>query len=414
MINNQWKTVKFEPKASGALDGLRVLDLSRLVAGNMASLQLADFGADVIKVEQPPNGDPLRAWKLDGIPTFWKAYGRNKRSLALDFHGKGSIDLLRQLIGSADVLIEGFRPGTLEKMGLAPDSLLADNPKLVVLRISGFGQTGPYSARPGFGTLVEAMSGFAHRNGESDGGPLLPPLALADMISGVYGVSAVMMALYARNRTGHGQVIDLALLDAMTSVLGPEAMDYQVTPRPKPRVGNGSNTSSPRNVYITRDGHGIALSASVQTAAQRLFTSIGRDDMNSDPRFATNVARIAHSAEVDAIVGGWIAERTRDETMAHFETEGITAAPIYNIEDIVGDAHFIERGIYVNTPDDTLGQAAVHSPLPKLSATPGTLRRPAPEIGADTKDILRDCGLSESEIAAALTQEIVFKSKSKN
>lgn len=408
-VKTNWQKAAFDPSAKSALSGLKVLDLSRLVAGNMASLQMADFGAEVIKVEPLPAGDPLRAWKQGGHSTYWKVYGRNKKSLGLDFRKPGAIDLIKRLVAQADVMIESFRPGTLEKMGLAPEDLLRDCPGLIILRVSGFGQSGPYSRRPGFGTLVEAMSGFAHRNGEADGDPLLPPLALADMISGLYGTNAVMMALRVRDQTGQGQVIDLSLLDAMVSVLGPDALDYSLTGQPKPRVGNGSNTSSPRNVYKTRDGHFIAISASIQKTAERLFRTIGRSDMNDDPRYATNEARIARRAEVDAIVGGWIGERTHDEVLSHFEAEGITAAPLRNIADISIDPHFIERGIYVETPDDDLGWIAMHAPLPRLSHTPGVLRRPAPALGQDTSIVLRGMNFSESEISKLIQSGVVME-----
>lgn len=397
-MTNNWKTVEFEANAKGALTGLRVLDISRLVAGNMTSMQLGDFGADVFKVEPLPAGDPLRAWKQNGESTFWKVYGRNKRSLGLDFRRAGAVDLLRDLIAQVDVMIEGFRPGTIEKMGLAPEDLLRLNPGLVLLRVSGFGQSGPYSARPGFGTLVEAMSGFAHRNGEMGGGPLLPPLALADMISGIYGSNAVMMALRVRDTTGQGQVIDLALLDAMVSVLGPEALDYRLTNTPKQRVGNGSNTSCPRNVYQTQDGHHIAISASVQSTAERLFGSIGRADMNSDPRYATNEERVRRRAEVDEIVGRWIGERSRQDVLEIFSREGVTASPLYSIEDICEDDHFIERGVIVEAPDDEVGAVAMHAPLPRLSATPGALHRRAPAIGEHSREILEQSGIGKTRL----------------
>ncbi len=401
----QWQKLAFARTGKGALCGIRVLDLSRLVAGNMTSLQLADFGADVIKVEPLPWGDPLRAWKREGYASFWKVYGRNKRSLALDFRSSRAIDILKRLIDETDVLIESFRPGTLEKMGLAPTELLKKHHDLIVLRVSGFGQHGPYSPRPGFGTLVEALSGFAHRNGEADGEPLLPPLALADMISGLYGASAVMMALYARGHsTGGGQIIDLALLDSMVSVLGPEALDFAITSAPKARVGNGSNTSSPRNVYTTADGHFIAISASVQSIAARLFEVIGRPDMNNDPRYATNEARCKRRHEVDAIVSKWIGKHTRAELLEIFAKEDITAAPLYNIEDISRDPHFIERGIYVDVPDDELGSVAMHRPVPALSMTPGQIRSAAPDIGQHSYEILAEIGLERDDIRTLIDE----------
>ena len=407
MAESAWKTVDYTPDVRGPLTGLVVLDLSRLVAGNMASLQMADFGAEVIKVEPLPDGDPLRAWKQGGQSTFWKVYGRNKKSLALDFRGEGALQVLKRLVARADVLVESFRPGTLEKMGLGEEVLRRDYPRLIVLRVSGFGQSGPYSRRPGFGTLVEGMSGFAQRNGEAGGDPLLPPLALADMISGLYGANAVMMALRVRDQVGTGQMIDLSLLDAMVSVLGPEALDYRLTGSPKPRVGNGSNTSSPRNVYRTKDGQFIAISASIQRTAERLFRAIGREDMITDPRYATNADRVAHRPEVDAIVGDWIGARNREEVMGVFTEQGITAAPLYSIEDIVADPHFIERGIIVEAPDADLGSIPMHAPLPRLTETPGSLRCPAPRLGQDSRAILKASGMSAGAVGELIEKGTV-------
>ena len=270
------KTVRFDATRKGPLHGIRVVDLSRVVAGNMLSLQLGDFGADVIKVE-PPQGDALREWRDKGHSLHWKTYGRNKRSIALNLRQPKALDALKKLIGKADVFIENFRPGTLEEMGLSPKSLLELNPSLIIVRISGFGQTGPYAKFPGFGTLVEAMSGFASRTGFPDREPVLPPLALADMISGLTGANAVMMALFARERgDANGQVIDLSLLEPIFASLGPEASIYRVTGKVKQRSGSGSNTVSPRNVYLCSDGKYVALSGSTQVIAMRIFDIVGR------------------------------------------------------------------------------------------------------------------------------------------
>ena len=283
--------IHFQSDARGPLDGIRVLDMSRLVAGNMLSLQLGDFGADVVKVE-PPDGDPLREWRDDGKSLHWKTYARNKRSIVLNLRHAAAKDALLRLIAKADVLIENYRPGTLEEMGLAPNMLLEKNPKLIVVRVSGFGQTGPYAPLPGFGTLVEAMSGFASRTGFPDREPVLPPLALADMIAGVYGAFATVTALRARDSSGKGQVIDLSLLESVFSVLGPEAGIYSVTGKVKERSGSASNTSSPRNVYRCSDGHYVAVSASIQAMAKRLFETIGKPKMIEDARFRTNTDRV--------------------------------------------------------------------------------------------------------------------------
>lgn len=382
----------FDVQAHGPLAGLRVIDLSRLMAGNMLSLQLADFGADVIKVE-PPEGDPLRDWKEDGHSFFWKAYGRNKRSICLNLREAEQIAVFRALIDTADVFIENFRPGTLEKMGLAPDKLLERNPGLIVVRISGFGQTGPYAHLPGFGTIVEAMSGFADRTGFPDREPVLPPLALADMIAGLYGASATMTALYSRDaRGGAGQIIDLSLLESMFSVLGPEAGIFSKTGRMKQRVGSASNTASPRNVYRCQDGAYVALSGSTPAVARRIFEIIGRSDMNEDPRFATNSDRVRHRDLVDGAISAWFATRTRDDALAEMRASGATVGPVYNIADALDDQHFREREIVVELDDPTLQTMPMHNVVPRLSATPGTFRRPAPALNEHGPELLAELG----------------------
>jgi crotonobetainyl-CoA:carnitine CoA-transferase CaiB-like acyl-CoA transferase len=394
--------IRFDPSARGPLDGVRVLDLSRMVAGNMLSLQLADFGADVVKVE-PPAGDPLRDWHDAGQPLHWKIYARNKRSLVLNLRHAAAKDALMRLVARADVFIESFRPGTLEEMDLAPDVLLARNPDLVVVRVSGFGQTGPYAPLPGFGTLVEAMSGFAARNGFADREPALPPLALADMISGLYGAFATVTALRARERggkggEGRGQVIDLTLLESMFSVLGPEAAIFRATGEVKARTGSGSNTSAPRNVYRCADGKYVAMSGSTETMARRILTTIGRADMLKDARFATNSARVAHRDLVDAAVGAWFAQRTRDDALDHMRSAGVTVGPVYDIADAVADEHFRKRPVIVEVEDAELGSLPMHAIVPRLSQTPGVWRRPAPSLGEHTDAVLGEAGFDADTI----------------
>lgn len=388
-----FETKKFDPTARGPLENIRVLDLSRLMAGNMLSLQLADFGADVIKIE-PPEGDPLRAWKDDGHSLFWKAYGRNKRSVMLNLRVPEAMDALWRLVETADVFIENFRPGTLEKMGLAPEKLLARNPDLIVVRISGFGQTGPYAHLPGFGTIVEAMSGFADRTGFPDREPVLPPLALADMIAGIYGASATMMALYARQgRTARGQVIDLSLLEPMFSVLGPEAAIHAVTGKIKQRSGSASNTASPRNVYLCADGKYLALSGSTPAVAKRIFEIIGRPEMIGDPRFATNSDRVKNRALVDEVIGNWFATRESAEALDTMRAAGATVGPVYNIADAMADSHFAEREIIVAAEDEEFGTLPMHNIVPRMSGTPGVWRLPAPELGQHNDEIFREIGV---------------------
>ena len=385
--------IQFDPAQTGPLRGTRVIDLSRLVAGNMLSLQLGDFGADVIKVE-PPEGDPLRQWKDEGHALFWKVYGRNKRSLTLNLREPDGMAALKALLKTADVFIENFRPGTLEQMGLAPETLLGANADLIIVRISGFGQTGPYAGLPGFGSIVEGMSGFAHRNGFADREPVLPPLALADMIAGIYGASSVVTALLARDRgLARGQVIDLSLLEPMVSVLGPEAALFEVTGKTKMRSGSASNTSSPRNVYRCRDGKYLALSGSTPQIARRIFEAIGRSDMLDDPRFRTNEDRVRHRELVDAAVGDWFARHDHDEALGIMREAGATVGPIYSPADAAADPHFAERGVTVETADADYGQLPMHNIVPRLSDTPGVWRRPAPKLGEHNAEILAEIGM---------------------
>jgi crotonobetainyl-CoA:carnitine CoA-transferase CaiB-like acyl-CoA transferase len=395
---NSTPPIKFDPAATGPLDGIRVLDLSRLVAGNMLSLQLADFGADVIKIE-PPSGDPLRDWHDGGHELHWKTYARNKRSIVLNLRHADAKAVLLRLVATADVFIESFRPGRLEEMELGPTVLLKANPHLIVVRVSGFGQTGPYAPLPGFGTLVEAMSGLAARTGFPDREPVLPPLALADMIAGLYGAFAVVTALRAHDRDGQGQIIDLSLLEAMFSVLGPEAAIYRQTGLVKERAGSGSNISAPRNVYRCRDGRYVALSGSTQSMARRIFEVIGRPDMIADARFSSNNARVKHRALVDEAVGGWFAERTREEALRVMREAGVTAGPVYTIADAVADPHFRDRRIVVDVEDADLGAVPTHNFVPRCFPGSGVWRRPAPRLGEHTDAVLAEAGFDREAIA---------------
>lgn len=386
---------RFDPTAEGPLRGVRVLDFSRLVAGNMVSLQLADLGAEVVKVEAPGRGDTLRDWREKGLSVHWKVYARNKKSITLDLKAPEAPAIILDLVAHFDVMIESFRYRYLEKLGVGPDRLHERNPKLVLVRVSGFGQTGPYAKRPGFGTLVEAMSGFASRNGFEDREPVLPPLAMADMIAGLYGALATVVAVRDIEKNGGGgQVVDLSLLDSIFSILGPEAAIHRLSGKIRARVGSASESTSPRNVYATKDGGWVAISASTQSMTERLFAAIGRGDLNSDPRFKTNAERIKRRAEVDAIVGDFIAKRTLAENVTFFEDQGVTAGPVYDIAQFLEDPHVQERGIVVDAPDEEMGEVPMHAPVPKLSRTPGVLRTPAPTVGQHNDEIYGRIGYS--------------------
>jgi formyl-CoA transferase len=379
---------EYTPQARGPLHGVRVVDLSRLVAGNMLTLQLADFGADVIKIE-PLKGDTLRAFRVKGIETFWKVYARNKKSVCLDLRRAESIELVSQLAADADVLVESFRPGVMEEMGLSPELLLQQNPRLVIARISGWGQTGPYKHKPGFGTLVEGYSGFAAMNGFADREPVLPPMFLGDMATGLYGASAVMMALWnVRVNQGEGQVVDLSLFEPTLSILGPHAANFKLTGTVKERTGSRSSTTAPRNAYQTMDKKWLCLSTSTQTMAERLFTAIGRADMNGDTRFSTNAARLANVEEVERVVRDFIAQKTLDESLALFDQAGVTIGPICDASQLVNDRYVIERESMVEVEDDEIGLMPVHNIVPRLGGTPGSFRMSAPAMGQHSADVL--------------------------
>lgn len=398
----------YEPDATAPLDGMRILDLSRLVAGNMLSLALADFGAEVVKIERPGKGDDLRNWRIDGVSAHWKVYARNKKSVSLDLRQEEARRLLLRLVESSRVLIENFVPGTLEKMDLGPDVLHRHNPGLVIVRVSGWGQTGPFRHKPGFGTLVEAMSGFAAMNGFPDRPPVLPPLALADMIAGLYGAMATLTAV--RNIEvcgGRGQVIDLSLFEAIHSILGPEAALYQLTGEVKPRVGSRSNTTAPRNIYCCKDGRYVALSASMQAMAERLLRAIGRPELIDDPKFRTNADRVANNDELDAIVAAYMKQYTQAENLDHFEAAGVTVGPVCDVSELVEHPFVQGREALVSYPDAEMEQLPMHHVVPRLSHTPGVIRRPAPELGEHTREILSELGLTEVDFGHLQQQGVI-------
>jgi crotonobetainyl-CoA:carnitine CoA-transferase CaiB-like acyl-CoA transferase len=401
----------YTPGERGPLTGLRVVDLSRLVAGNLLTQHLADFGADVIKVE-PRDGDTLRGWRISGVETTWKVHSRNKRSLCIDFRHEQAVPLIRKLIPGAALLVESFRPGTLEQMGLAPEALLKLETRLVIVRISGWGQTGPYRRRPGFGTLVEGFSGFAEMNGFPDREPVLPPMYLADAISGLTGAFAAMAALReVEVNGGRGQVIDLPLLDPIFNALGPQAANYRLTGKTKQRSGSRSSGSVPRNVYRTRDGGWVCLSASTQGMAERVMRSIGRPDLVDDPRFKTNEARLVNVEELDRIIGEFVAARTLDENVRFFEEAEVTIGPVNDIVRFIQDKHVQERALLAEYPDEDMGSFPMHAVPARMSQTPGTIRTPAPRLGQHTRDILAEAGLEPDEIDAAIVSGLAKEKK---
>jgi crotonobetainyl-CoA:carnitine CoA-transferase CaiB-like acyl-CoA transferase len=377
-------------QSRGPLADVRIVDLSRLVAGNMVTHVLADLGADVIKVEHPERGDDLRRWRVKNVEIFWAAYSRNKRSVALDLKREADHRVLLQLLETADALVENFVPGTLERMGLAPEKLREINPRLVIVRLSGWGQTGPYREKPGFGTLVEAMSGFADVNGFPDSPPCLPPLAMADMIAGLYAAVGLLTALRAVETGGRpGQVVDISLFEPIFSLISVSAAQHRLTGEPMKRNGNQSTHTAPRNIYACADGHYVALSGSMQTMAEKIFHTIGRPELVVDPRFSTNDVRLVHRDALDEIIGEFIGRRSRADNLSLFEAAGVTVGPVYSVAELIGHPYVVGREILVES-NDPAGSLPMHNVVTRLSATPGGIYRAAPAVGQHTEEILAE------------------------
>ena len=393
---------------SRALEGLRVIDCSRLIAGGVLATVLADHGADVVKVENPRGGDPLRTWLGDRGQLWWKVYARGKRSVTLNPTNPRGQDLLKRLIGDADIFIENFVPGTLEKWGLGPEVLLGLNRRLIVARVSGWGQDGPYRDRPGFGTMVEAMSGFAITTGPADGPPTLPSFPMADMVAALAGASAVLAALRHRDQvSGRGQVVDIALYEPLLSLLGPDAARHALDGTVRTRQGNRSDNASPRGTYRTRDGKWVALSASTPASATALFKNLGLARLLDDPRFANNDARVAHNDLVDAALIETIGARTLAEMQQLFEASDLTASPVYDIADIAKDPHVMARGVLLDVPDPELGAVRMVAPTPRLSDTPATVEWAGPALGAHNQLVYGALGLSATEIDALEREGVI-------
>jgi len=372
---------------AGPLTGVRVLDLASLYAGPLIATTLGDFGADVIKVEHP-RGDDARRWGLsrDDVPLWWKVVSRNKRLVCLDLHDEEDRDVVRALSAEADVVIENFRPGRLESWGLGYDALSEANPGLVMVRVTGFGQTGPLSREPGFGTLAEAFSGFAFVTGQASGPPTLPSFGLADGVAAMAGTYATMMALYWRDARGgnRGQVIDLSLFEPLFNILGPQVIEYEQTGVVQQRHGNRSPRTAPRNTYRTSDGNWVALSAGTQQIANRVFAAIGRPELKDDPRFDSTSARLEHADDVDALVAEWIASQPLAVVLETFRREQAPIAPVLSAAQIIENEHFVERGSIVGITDEDLGRVTMQNVVPRLSVTPGNIRHAGrTEIGAD-------------------------------
>ena len=373
------------------LEGIRVVDAGQVVAGPFVGQLLGDFGAEVIKIEHPSNGDPYRFYgpRKDGVPLGWKVLARNKKSVTLDLSKPKGQELFRRLVAEADVVIMSFRPPTLERYGFTYEQLAELNPRLVVALVSGFGQTGPYRDRPGFGTLVEAMSGYADLTGEADGPPTLPQFALADSVAALYAAFGVMNALYWRDARdgGLGQCIDVSLLEPLFSILGPLATYYDQVGTLLRRSGSRIYANAPRNVYPTKDGRWLAIAASTQQIAKRCFEAIGRPELFEDERYATAAARVRHVDEVDEIVGNWVGEWTLDEAMEILLRHEVSAAPVLDVRDLLADPHMEARGAIPTVEDPDLGPIRMHGILPSLSRTPGSIRGTGPRLGEHNGEV---------------------------
>ncbi|MCZ4068738.1 CoA transferase [Microbacterium sp. H37-C3] len=383
------------------LDGLRVIDASTLFAGPMAAMHLGDMGAEVVKVEHPTRPDPARGHgpSKDGQNLWWKTLGRNKRTVAIDLHTADGREAFLRLARTADVVVENFRPGTLERWGLGYDELSAENPGLVLARVTGFGQIGPYRSRPGFGTLAEAMSGFAAATGEPDGPPTLPPFGLADGIASLATAYAIMTALHARARDGRGQVVDVAIIEPILAMLGPQITRWDQLATVQPRTGNRSANNAPRNTYRTADGSWVAVSTSAQSIAERVMALVGRPDLAAEPWFASGSSRARHADELDEAVGSWIAQRTRDEVIEAFEAAQAAVAPVYDPSDVVADPQFQALGTVHRIHDPDLGEMAMQGPLFRMSRDEATIAFTGRAHGADTADVLASLGYADDDIA---------------
>ncbi|MEV6138311.1 CoA transferase [Nocardia sp. NPDC051990] len=386
---------------TGPLRGIKILDASTILAGPLAAQILGDFGADVIKIEHPQRLDGMRGHGLDkaGVPLWWKMVSRNKQTITLNLSTSDGQEIFRELAREADVVIENFRPGTFERWGLSYAELSAANPGLIMLRVTGFGQHGPYATRPVFGTLVESMSGFAHLTGQPDGPPTLPAFGLADSIAGIAGSAAVSMALFDRERHGGtGQVIDLDLLTPIMTAVGPGVIYADQLGIDQERTGNRSQNNAPRNLYRTKDDHWVAISTSAQAIAERVMRIVGHPEVLDEEWFATGRERAQHADLLDEYVGGWIAERTRDEVSAVFEEAGAAVAPVYRPSDLLTDPQVVATDMITTVEDDELGPMRMHNVMWRMGQTPGSIRHTGRPAGADTNRILTNLGLSTDDI----------------
>jgi formyl-CoA transferase len=402
-------TASAEGPKPAALGGLKVLELGQLIAGPFAAKTLADFGAEVIKIEAPESGDPLRKWRLlkDGTSIWWQVQSRNKRSLALDLRSPDGQVIVRQLASEADVLIENFRPGAMEGWGLAPEALLEINPRLIVLRISGYGQTGPYRNRPGFGVVAEAMGGLRHLTAEPGRVPVRVGVSIGDTLAALHGVIGILLALQHRQASGRGQIIDVALYEAVFNCMESLLPEYSAFDAVRGPAGSALPGIAPTNAYRCSDDGYALIAGNGDSIFRRLMTLIGRDDLARDPALADNAGRVARVAELDEVIGAWTAQRTVDEVLSLLEGASVPAGRIYTVADIANDPHYRARGMLDEVRMDDGTVVTVPGIVPKLSATPGCHRRNAPTLGQDSSQVLLELGLTQAQIADLRTRGIV-------
>ena len=397
------------PPSPAALAGVRVIEMGQLIAGPFAGKTLGEFGAEVVKIEPPGAGDPLRNWRLikNGTSVWWQVQSRNKRSVAIDLRAPDGQQLARQLIAEADVLIENFRPGTLEGWGLSPDELHALNPGLVILRISGYGQTGPYRDLPGFGVIGEAMGGLRHLTAEPGRVPVRVGVSIGDTLAALHGVIGVMMALYHRKvNGGAGQVIDVALHEAVFNVMESLLPEYSAFGAVREAAGSALPGIAPSNAYACQDGW-VLVAGNGDSIFKRLMTTIGRDDLGTAPDLADNAGRVARVAEIDAAIGAWTNGKTVQQVMDALAAARVPAGKVYTARDIAEDPHYRARDMILRQATRDGDTMEVPGIVPKLSATPGTVRASAPHVGDDTDSVLREMGLSSEQIAALRDKEII-------
>lgn len=396
-------------KGNGPLEGLRVLELGQLIAGPFAGKTLADFGAEVIKIEAPGAGDPLRKWRMlkDGTSVWWQVQSRNKRSLALDLRTPEGQDIVRRLAVEADVLIENFRPGAMEDWGLGPDKLFSINSRLIMLRISGYGQTGPYRNRPGFGVVAEAMGGLRHLTGEPGRVPVRVGISLGDTLAALHGVIGILLALQHRNATGEGQVIDVALYEAVFNCMESLVPEYSAFGAVRGPAGSALPGIAPTNAYLCSDGGYALIAGNGDSIFRRLMDLIGRPDLAQDLELADNAGRVARVSELDEVIGAWTISKTVDEVLSALDVASVPAGRIYTVEDIVRDPHYQARGMLDTVQMEDGTSLIVPGVTPKLSRSPGKRNRNAPRLGQDTEQVLREIGLRDDQIKQMIERGIL-------